>query len=62
MRLIRSREEQLDETTGVLEFVNSYPWIYRGSVNVTEKSITGHCGSEPNLLHEFSVVLVSSGN
>ena len=53
---------QLDVTTGVLEFVNSYPWIYRGSVNVTEKRITGHCGSEPDLLHEFTVVFVSSGH
>ena len=53
---------QLDETTGVLEFVNSYPWIYRGSVDVTDKRITGYCGPEPDLMHEFTVVFVSSSN
>ena len=52
---------QLDETT-VLEFVNSYPWIYRGSMDVTDKRITGYCGPEPDLMHEFTVVFVSSSN
>ena len=31
-------------------------------MDVTEKRIIGHCGSEPNLMHDFTDLFVSSGN